>query len=80
LRTRGCPGASDIAQQPQDGFLLLHRPFLGEVDIIDTPDKAFNVRRRRGMVNKLQKRLSRQSPFSDKVLQRCCEPATPSHT
>jgi len=29
------------------------------------------------MVNKLQKRLSRQSPFSDKVLQRCCEPATP---
>jgi hypothetical protein len=77
LTTRPCPGASDIPQQPQDGFPLLYRPLPGEVDVIDTPDKAFNVRRQYDTVNKLQKRLSGQPPFSDKILYRCSEPATP---
>jgi hypothetical protein len=70
LRASGCPGTLCITEQPEEGFLLLHRLLPVKVDVIDTPDKAFNVRRRRGTMNKLEKRLAGQSPFSDKVLQR----------
>jgi hypothetical protein len=70
LRVRGCPGTPRIADEPQDGFFLLHRPLPGEEGIIDAPDKAFDAGRRRRTVHQLQKRLAGTPPFSDKVLHR----------